>query len=350
MGGLFMKKIISFLVITFFLFLTTNFLFAADYPHATLTVVKRTVEVEYHNIPVIHSGDIILLELNGFSTFSFVSFIQKDISGGPIERMVENDTVLKVTRQNNLIFIEALPVLEPTMISFGFGGAEFSNRPAPSLIYKNQVVASGLVVMPAVPMCTNQCSSGEKMGTSATTYKTCVIDPNTGCTTWSPVDFFCPYGTVFQDGACTAYPSREKMQVGEWFRITTWRAPIKWLSVLVDPKQWDIKDVKVYSRFDGNFSVVDLASNWSVNYSGIGQECNGFLTNMPGNQSKVYISFFVKPKTNGFLKIQYEFSYGEKERSKGEWIYEGVSNTLPGAPAKNLGTGGKKATTWGGIK
>ncbi|MDD5739053.1 MAG: hypothetical protein PHY72_04020 [Candidatus Pacebacteria bacterium] len=198
-----MKKSICFVVVFFFslLTLTASPLFAAGYPHATLIILRGNIEVEEHNIPVAHSGDIIIIELDGFSDFSFVSFIQRDLSGGPVERMVDGSKILKATRQNHLIFLEVLSVAEPTMSSFNFGGAEFSGRLAPSLIYNGQVVASGLLVLPA-PTCSNQCNPGDKMGTSDTTYKFCVINPSTGCTVWSPIEFACPYGTVFCSGSC----------------------------------------------------------------------------------------------------------------------------------------------------
>lgn len=146
-----MKKILVVLFIVSFVILMSNNLFAAGYPYATMSVVKGTVEIERHNIPMVHSGDILLLTFDGFSHFTFASFIQKDLSGGPIERMVENDLVLKVTQQKSGVLIETLAVSEPTMVSFGFGGAEFSNRPAPSLIYNGQVVASGLLILPSLP-------------------------------------------------------------------------------------------------------------------------------------------------------------------------------------------------------
>ena len=49
--------------------------------------------------------------------------------------------------------LEVLPLLELTTVSFNFGGSEFSGRPAPSLIYGDKVVASGLIIMPATTVC-----------------------------------------------------------------------------------------------------------------------------------------------------------------------------------------------------
>lgn len=207
---------------------------------------------------------------------------------------------------------------------------------------------------PSTPSCSDECvlSQRRSVGNGIQIGGNYDADP---CLEWGPV-IPCPNGHQSVDGKCVAVspplpPSLPTMKVGEWERIVTFGFPIKWFSILVDPKQWDIKDVKVHKSppFNG---AVDLASDWSVHYAGVGQDCNGFLVNMPSNHSKIYVSFFVKPKTNGFLKIHYVYGLGGKEKIEGDWAYEGVSDQMPGAPPKAQTTGkvGKQLTTWARIK
>lgn len=147
-------------------------------------------------------------------------------------------------------------------------------------------------------------------------------------------------------------PSPPKMRVGEWISIVCGLSTTSnWLNITLDPKQWNIKNVKILSTTKEN-ATIDVpfpsipAKEASIIYHGVRQECNGFIAEIPPKDANISIvSFDVAPKTSGFLKIHYV--YGGKQRIEGDWLYEGISSTLSGAAPKMAKNG---ATTWGKIK
>lgn len=268
-----------------------------SYPYAEMSVSSKDYfKLDNTGSPIICPGDTVKIKFVGFTSFSFYTYLsdQFDSYIGPAEKPV----VESVRQDVDFVELKVLEVEKRTSVSLNFAG-NFTETPP--LIWQNWMVASGLTIMP----------------------KDLNSEPP------APL----PNGIM---GA----PANPQILVGEWLTILCGVAANNdWLNVTLDPNQWDIKNVRVSPPNDGD--------EFFVTYHGL-QKCNGFFAQISIEHSAaVLIIFDVRPKIDRPLKIHYV--YGGKDKLEGDWLYEGISPTLLGAPPKVV-KNGTKSTTWGKIK
>lgn len=122
--------------------------------------------------------------------------------------------------------------------------------------------------------------------------------------------------------------SPEIMIVDAWYKVSVWTTVgDRYASIRIDPKQWDLRCVRVEDMFkEGTVAT----GPWSIFYDGIGRECTGFSVELPIARS--ILIFLVRPKDSGFMKIHYEFGGGKTGKIINDWTYKCVSSLPPDPP------------------